>query len=130
MKKTDLKTLLAILLMAVISTTLFSCKDDDPIIGTWIYHYENNNSDVSYDEIVCFKSNGTGYERVIMYSSSLDAKEEAQFDFTYKINGNEVTVFFDDKTITRMFIISDDGKKLTLYNLDDGGDSATTYTKK
>ena len=78
MKKSQL--LLAILMIAVISVTLTACGDDDPIVGTWVHHEEATY--IEYDHILCFKSNGTGYERLVVSSDEL-GQEEKQFDFTY-----------------------------------------------
>ena len=121
---------MTILMVAIVSVGFVSCGDDDDdeksgtpsLVGTWVCDF-----DPATDYIVCFKADGTGYS----YFTE-DGLDENDY-FSYKVRGDQITLYYHDSIYWNMTIeydLSSDGKRLTLYGIDDNDMAVLHFTKK
>ena len=103
--KKNIYFLLAIMMMAMVSTGFVSCSSDDDegysnsIVGTWKYavseEYDKNGNlvekhDVRYNHFVQYNEGGTGVEYYQGYRDT----------FKYSINGKKLTIWYEDESAT------------------------------
>lgn len=117
-------------MVAIVSVGFVSCDDDDEeneasIVGTWVCDF-----DPATYYIVCFKADGTGYD----YFTE-DGLDEDDY-FSYKVRGDQITLYYHDSdeddywNMTIEYDLSSDGKRLTLYGMDDNDMAVLHFTKK
>lgn len=124
---------MTILMVAILSVGFVSCgkNDDDDIggtssiIGTWVCDF-----DTTTDYVICFMSDGTGYG----YFTEDGLEEDDHF--SYKVREDKITLYYHssyadnywNKTIE--YDLSSDGKRLTLYGMDDNDMAVLHFTKR
>ena len=124
---------MTILMVAIVSVSFVSCDDDDDVrkddvsslIGVWVCDF-----DPETDYIICFKEDGTGYD--YFTEDGMDDDD----NFSYKVRDDKITLYYYDSyddeyyNCTIEYDLSKDGKRLTLYGLDDNDMAVLHFTKR
>ena len=105
------------IILLLMMVTLVSCsKDDDenvvnPLIGTWEYNVTYTEENIIIEQVVTFNANNTGLLTVTgTFQGGVPTIETN--NFTWKTNGNKLTIIIDNETQVGTYTIS--GNKLSM----------------